>query len=131
MILQVFFLGLSILSVEELTAMHDEMAEKVSSLSDDLIKELQQRDVLVRDLEVRNQFVAMLMKVEGKKKAVSQAKAQAAANSSSSGKRLVFKAKNFRRKNSEDITNQCKVSYFVKPILIVEFNFVILNNKTW
>jgi len=91
--------------------MHDEMAEKFSSLSDVLIKELQQRDILVRDLEVRNQFVAMLMKVEGKKKAVNQAKAQAAANSSSSGKRLVLKAKNFRRRNSLDKSIQHKVSY--------------------
>jgi len=106
--------------VEELTAMHDEMAEKFSSLSDVLVKELQQRDILVRDLEVRNQFVAMLMKVEGKKKSVSQAKAQAAANSSSSsGKRLVLKAKNFRRRNSLDKSIQHKVSYYMTTFISI------------
>jgi len=91
--------------------MQDEMAEKFSSLSNDLVRQLQRRDILVRDQEVRNQFVATLMKLEGKKKAVSQAKAQAAANSSSSGKRLVLKAKSLRKRNSEDKANQCKVSY--------------------
>lgn len=94
--------------------MHEEMSAKFTRLSEDLIKELQKRDILVRDQEVRNQFVASLMKVEGKKKAVSQAKAQAAANSSSS-KRLVLKAKSTLKKkgdsSSSDIINQCKVSH--------------------
>ena len=103
------------LSVEELNVMHEEMTAKFTRLSEELIKELQERDILVRDQEVRNQFVASLMKVEGKKKAVSQAKAQAAANTSSSSKRLVLKAKSTLKKKADstsDITNQCKVSFY-------------------
>lgn len=106
-------LGLSVLSVEELSEMYEEMTAKFSRLSEDLIKELQERDILVRDQEVRNQFVASLMKVETKKKAVSQAKAQAAANSTSNSKRLVLKAKSTLKKkvdNSSEIITQCKVS---------------------
>jgi len=111
------FLGLSVLSVEELNEMCEEMTTKFSRLSEVLIKELQERDILVRDLEARNQFVASLMKVEGKKKAVSQAKAQAATNPTSSSKRLVLKAKSTLRKkadsnSSSDVINQCKVSHF-------------------
>ena len=90
-----------------------EMTAKFLRLSEDLIKELQKRDVLIRDQEVRNQFVASLMKVEGKKKAVSHAKAQAASNPTSSSKRFVRKAKNTLKKKAEsssDIINQCKVS---------------------
>lgn len=112
----IFFLGLSILSVEELNEMCEEMTAKFCRLSEVLIKELQERDILVRDLEVRNQFVASLMKVEGKKKAVTQAKAQAAANPTSSSKRLVLKAKSTLRKKSDSsgsVIGQCKVSYFL------------------
>lgn len=113
-------LGLSVLSVEELNVMHEEMTAKFTRLSEELIKELQERDILVRDQEVRNQFVASLMKVEGKKKAVSQAKAQAAANTSSSSKRLVLKAKSTLKKKADstsDITNQCKFLDTVIPYL--------------
>lgn len=104
------------LSVQELSEMHEEMSAKFTRLSEDLIKELQKRDTLIRDQEVRNQFVASLMKVESKKKVVSQAKAQMAANSSSSSKRLVLKAKGTLKKKGEsssDIINQCKVSHTI------------------
>ena len=104
---------MSVLSVEELNEMHKEMAAKFTRLSEELIKELQERDTLIRDQEVRNQFVASLTKVEGKKKAVSHAKSQAAANPTSSSKRLVRKAKSTLKKkveSSSDIINQCKVS---------------------
>ena len=113
------------LSIQELSQMHEEMSAKFTRLSEDLIKELQERDSLIRDQEVRNQFVASLMKVEGKKKAVSQAKAQAAANSSSSSsKRLVLKAKSTLKKKGEssnDIISQCKVSLFICLLSIYVF----------
>lgn len=97
------------------------MAEKFSRLSEDLIKELQERDVLIRDQEVRNQFVASLMKVEGKKKAVSHAKAQEAANPTSSSKRFVRKAKSTLKKkveSSSDLISQCKVSHLFAMIIL-------------
>lgn len=93
------------------------MTTKFTRMSEMLIKELQERDILVRDQEVRNQFVASLMKVEGKKKAVSQARAQAAVDQTSSSKRLVRKAKSTLRKkadSSSDVINQCKVSPLAK-----------------
>ena len=124
-ILIIHSLGLSILSVEELNEMCKEMTAKFSRLSEDLIRELQERDVLIRDQEVRNQFVASLMKVEGKKKAVSHAKAQAAANPTSSSKRFVRKAKNTLKKKAEsssDIINQCKVSYLFAIIILPAIN---------
>lgn len=102
--------------------MVEEMTAKFSRLSEELIVELQKRDILVRDQEVRNQFVASLLKVEGKKKAVSQAKAQAAANPTSSSKRLVLKAKSTLKKKQEsssDIISQCKVSLFTSFIFSI------------
>ena len=125
----IVLLGLSVLSVQELNEMHEEMSAKFTRLSEDLIKELQKRDTLIRDQEVRNQFVASLMKVEGKKKAVSQAKAQVAANSSRSSKRLVLKAKGTLKKKGEsssDIINQCKVSHTL-CLLVCLFLFVCLS----
>ena len=124
------------LSIQELSQMHEEMSAKFTRLSEDLIKELQERDSLIRDQEVRNQFVASLMKVEGKKKAVSQAKAQVAANSSSSSKRLVLKAKSTLKKKGEssnDIISQCKVSHFICLISIYVFNCrnIIENLLAW
>ena len=112
---------MSVLSVEELNGMCIEMSAKFSRLSEELVRELQERDILVRDQEVRNQFVASLMKVESKKKAVSNAKAQAAANPTSSSKRLVLKAKSTLKKkveSSSDIINQCKVSYLLNCLSI-------------
>ena len=108
------------------------MTEKFSRLSEDLIKELQKRDVLIRDQEVRNQFVASLMKVEGKKKAVSHAKAQEAANPTSSSKRLVRKAKSTLKKrveSSSDLISQCKVSYLLMFDIITLACYVKLNDN--
>jgi hypothetical protein len=62
-------LGLSMLSLEDLTLMRDEMASKVAKHSDSLITSLQQRDVLVRETDTKNKFIAALLRVQDRKHA--------------------------------------------------------------
>ena len=45
--------------------MRDEMSSKFTRLSDTLITDLQQRDVLIQQLDTKNRFVSALLKVQG------------------------------------------------------------------
>ena len=52
------------MSLEELEVMADEMSNKFARLSDVLVSELQQRDVLVLEMETRNHFISTMLKVQ-------------------------------------------------------------------
>ena len=45
--------------------MRDEMASKFTRLSDTLITELQERDILIQQMAAKNRFVSALLKVQG------------------------------------------------------------------
>lgn len=55
---------------EDLTLMRDEMSTKVNKQSDILVTLLQQRDVLCRETDVKNKFIAALLKVQDQKHAL-------------------------------------------------------------
>lgn len=58
------------LSVTDLTMMKNEMAGKVSKLSNDLVSLLQQRDTLHLDTITKNRFIQAMLKVQESKHAM-------------------------------------------------------------
>ena len=56
--------GLSTLSADELGRMCDEMSSKCTNLSEELVEELQQRDFLVHQMELKNRFISTMLKVQ-------------------------------------------------------------------
>lgn len=52
------------LSREELKSMHAEMSDKVSELSDVLVDLLTSRDQLQLEIEVRNDFIAAVLRLQ-------------------------------------------------------------------
>jgi len=60
-------LGLAMLSVSELHTMCVEMRTKFQRLSELLISELQQRDQLVHEMDVRNRFISAMLRVQNRR----------------------------------------------------------------
>lgn len=59
--------GLAMLSVSELHTMCVEMRTKFQRLSELLISELQQRDQLVHEMDVRNRFISAMLRVQNRR----------------------------------------------------------------
>lgn len=66
-VLQYFPAGLAMLSVSELHTMCVEMRTKFQRLSELLISELQQRDQLVHEMDVRNRFISAMLRVQNRR----------------------------------------------------------------
>ena len=67
-VLQYYFpAGLAMLSVSELHTMCVEMRTKFQRLSELLISELQQRDQLVHEMDVRNRFISAMLRVQNRR----------------------------------------------------------------
>ncbi len=60
--------GLANLSIDELQTMADEMRSKFNRLSLDLINSLEERDILIGQLDVKNCFVGALLRVSKAKR---------------------------------------------------------------
>lgn len=57
------------LLMEELIQMRDEMLAKVNKQSEELISLLQSRDILIRETDTKNKFIAALLRVQDQKHA--------------------------------------------------------------
>ena len=56
--------GLASLSLDELQMTCEEMTSKFQRLSDELISELQQRDLVVHEMDTKNRFISAMLKVQ-------------------------------------------------------------------